>query len=76
MVTLAASGIPVRSAGRPPDGIDLPHVDMDNRDGGRQAAEHLLLGGRGPSVSSRGRPPCPRRGIGSTASCRRSPWPG
>ncbi|MFI6797251.1 LacI family DNA-binding transcriptional regulator [Streptosporangium canum] len=45
-VTLAASGIPVRSAGRPPDGIDLPHVDMDNRDGGRQAAEHFLLGGR------------------------------
>ncbi|MEV7968056.1 LacI family DNA-binding transcriptional regulator [Sphaerisporangium sp. NPDC088356] len=45
-VTLAASGIAVRSAGRPPDGIDLPFVDMDNFDGARQAAEHLLLTNR------------------------------
>ncbi|GAB2442669.1 LacI family DNA-binding transcriptional regulator [Streptosporangium sandarakinum] len=45
-VTLAASGVPIRCLGKPPEGIELPHVDMDNRDGGRQAAEHLLLGGR------------------------------
>jgi DNA-binding LacI/PurR family transcriptional regulator len=45
-VTLAASGLPIRCVGRPPDGIMLPYVDMDNRDGGRQAAEHLLLGNR------------------------------
>ncbi|WP_433350098.1 LacI family DNA-binding transcriptional regulator [Microtetraspora malaysiensis] len=45
-VTLAASGIPVRCAGRPPDGVELPYVDMDNQDGGRQAAEHLLLSNR------------------------------
>ncbi|HEY9522117.1 MAG TPA: LacI family DNA-binding transcriptional regulator [Thermopolyspora sp.] len=45
-VTLAASGVVVRSVGRPPDGVELPFIDMDNADGGRQAAEHLLLGGR------------------------------
>ncbi|WP_084958066.1 LacI family DNA-binding transcriptional regulator [Thermoactinospora rubra] len=40
---LSASGLPVRCVGRPPDGLALPYVDMDNRDGGRQAAERLLL---------------------------------
>lgn len=45
-VTLAASGITVRCVGRPPDGVDLPYVDMDNADGARQAAEHFLLQGR------------------------------
>src|SRR5690606_26480426 len=45
-VTLAASGIPVRCVGRPPDDVTLPFVDADNADGGRQVAEHLLLSGR------------------------------
>jgi len=58
-VTLAASGIPVRCAGRPPDGIDLPYVDMDNRDGGRQAAEHLLLGNRRHIATIAGPPTLP-----------------
>ncbi|GLW10412.1 LacI family transcriptional regulator [Microtetraspora sp. NBRC 13810] len=56
MVTLAASGVPIRGIGRPPDGLDMPYVDMDNRDGGRQAAEHLLLGGR-RSIAAIGGPP-------------------
>lgn len=56
LVTLAASGIPVRCIGRPPDDLDIPYVDMDNRDGGRQAAEHLLLGGR-KSITAIGGPP-------------------
>ncbi|MCG5216982.1 LacI family DNA-binding transcriptional regulator [Streptosporangium sp. KLBMP 9127] len=56
MVTLAASGVPIRSIGRPPDGLDLPYVDMDNRDGGRQAAEHLLLSGR-RAIAAIGGPP-------------------
>ncbi|GAA3443868.1 LacI family DNA-binding transcriptional regulator [Planomonospora venezuelensis] len=59
VVTLAASGIPVRSAGRLPDGIDLPYVDMDNHDGGRQAAEHLLLGGRRAIAAIAGPPGLP-----------------
>ena len=45
-VTLAASGVPVRCVGLPPDGVDLPYIDVDNADGARQAAEHLLLQGR------------------------------
>ncbi|GGM80806.1 LacI family transcriptional regulator [Thermopolyspora flexuosa] len=45
-VTLAASGVPVRCIGRPPDGLEMPFIDVDNADGARQAAEHLLLQGR------------------------------
>ncbi|NEE04697.1 LacI family DNA-binding transcriptional regulator [Phytoactinopolyspora halotolerans] len=45
-VALAASGVPVRSTGRPPDGATLPYVDVDNVDGGRQVAEHLWTSGR------------------------------
>ncbi|GII02952.1 LacI family DNA-binding transcriptional regulator [Planobispora takensis] len=59
VVTLAASGIPVRSAGRLPDGVDMPYVDMDNHDGGRQAAEHLLLGGRRAIAAIAGPPGLP-----------------
>ncbi|GII31044.1 LacI family DNA-binding transcriptional regulator [Planotetraspora mira] len=58
-VTLAASGIPVRCVGRPPDGVELPYVDMDNRDGGRQAAEHLLLGNRKAITTIAGPPTLP-----------------
>ncbi|MBB5138798.1 DNA-binding LacI/PurR family transcriptional regulator [Thermocatellispora tengchongensis] len=56
MVTLAASGVPIRSIGRLPDGLEMPYVDMDNRDGGRQAAEHLLLAGR-RAIAAIGGPP-------------------
>jgi DNA-binding LacI/PurR family transcriptional regulator len=45
-ISLPASRIAVRSAGRLPAGIDVPFVDVDNRDGARQAVEHLLLRGR------------------------------
>jgi DNA-binding LacI/PurR family transcriptional regulator len=45
-ISLAASRVVVRSAGRPPDGITVPFADVDNRDGARQAVEHLLLRGR------------------------------
>ncbi|AYY11564.1 LacI family transcriptional regulator [Actinobacteria bacterium YIM 96077] len=45
-VALAASGVPVRSAGRPPEGAAVPYVDVDNADGARQAARHLLRSGR------------------------------
>ncbi|MEV5414091.1 LacI family DNA-binding transcriptional regulator [Thermopolyspora sp. NPDC052614] len=45
-ITLAASGVAVRCVGRPPDDIDLPYIDVNNVDGARQAAEHLLLRGR------------------------------
>src|SRR5689334_3456968 len=45
-ISLAASRVIVRSAGRPPDGIAVPYADVDNRDGARQAVEHLLLRGR------------------------------
>lgn len=45
-VALAASGMPVRSAGRPPAGVGVGYVDVDHVDGARQAAEHLLLSGR------------------------------
>ncbi|GAA3471978.1 LacI family DNA-binding transcriptional regulator [Nonomuraea roseola] len=58
-VTLAASGIPVRCVGRPPDGLALPYVDLDNRDGGRQAAEHLLLSGRKAMAVIAGPPAMP-----------------
>ncbi|WP_317985029.1 substrate-binding domain-containing protein [Microbispora bryophytorum] len=49
----------MRCAGRPPDGIDLPFVDMDNRDGGRQAAEHLLLNNRKHIATIAGPPTLP-----------------
>lgn len=45
-VTLAAANVTVCGVGRPPDGVCLPYVDVDNVDGGRQAAEHLLARGR------------------------------
>jgi DNA-binding LacI/PurR family transcriptional regulator len=45
-ISLAVSRLSVRSAGRPPEGLLVPYVDVDNRDGARQAVEHLLLRGR------------------------------
>ncbi|NUT41902.1 MAG: LacI family DNA-binding transcriptional regulator [Thermoactinospora sp.] len=45
-IALSASGIPLLCIGRPPDSLRLPYADVDNRDGARQAAEHLLLSGR------------------------------
>ena len=45
-VSLPAARMAVRSAGRPPYGVDLPFVDVDNFDGARQAVEHLMLRGR------------------------------
>jgi DNA-binding LacI/PurR family transcriptional regulator len=41
-LTLAATQLPVRCAGRPPEGMDVPYVDVDNRDGARRAVEMLL----------------------------------
>ncbi|MFG3436615.1 LacI family DNA-binding transcriptional regulator [Nonomuraea sp. NPDC047897] len=45
-ITLSTSGVAVRGIGRPPDDVKVPYADVDNRDGARQAAEHLLLAGR------------------------------
>jgi DNA-binding LacI/PurR family transcriptional regulator len=43
---LAARHIPLVVVGRPPRGVDVDHVDADNRDGGRRATAHLIEGGR------------------------------
>jgi DNA-binding LacI/PurR family transcriptional regulator len=45
-VSPLAAGIPVRYVGRPDPAIRAAYIDADNRDGARQAVEHLLLGGR------------------------------
>jgi DNA-binding LacI/PurR family transcriptional regulator len=41
-LTLAATRLPVRCAGRPPEDMDVPYVDVDNREGARRAVEMLL----------------------------------
>lgn len=41
-MTLAATRLPVRCAGRPTEDMDVPYVDVDNRDGARRAVELLL----------------------------------
>jgi DNA-binding LacI/PurR family transcriptional regulator len=41
-LTLAAARLPVRCAGRPGEGMDVPYVDVDNRDGARRAVSLLL----------------------------------
>lgn len=43
---LQARGIPVVVGGRPPRGVSVPYVDVDNRQGARSAVAHLLAGGR------------------------------
>jgi DNA-binding LacI/PurR family transcriptional regulator len=58
-VSLAASKVVVRSAGRPPEGVHVPFVDVDNRDGARQAVEHLLLRGRRYIATIAGPPDLP-----------------
>ncbi|MEU7741357.1 LacI family DNA-binding transcriptional regulator [Nonomuraea sp. NPDC049158] len=55
-IKLCTSGVPVRNVGRPPHDLKLPYVDVDNHDGGRQAAEHLLLSGR-RTIAAIGGPP-------------------
>ncbi|MFI5909058.1 LacI family DNA-binding transcriptional regulator [Dactylosporangium sp. NPDC051541] len=56
-VSLAASRVPLRSAGRPE--LAMPFVDVDNRDGARQAVEHLLLRGRRIIATIAGPPDSP-----------------
>jgi DNA-binding LacI/PurR family transcriptional regulator len=58
-ISLASSRVAVRSAGRPPDGINLPYTDVDNLDGARQAVEHLLLRGRRRIATIAGPPDLP-----------------
>jgi DNA-binding LacI/PurR family transcriptional regulator len=58
-ISLASSRVPVRSAGRPPNGIAVPYADVDNRDGARQAVEHLLLRGRRTITTIAGPPDLP-----------------
>lgn len=55
-IKLSTSGVPVRNIGRPPHDLKLPFADVDNFDGGRQAAEHFLLSGR-RNVAAIGGPP-------------------
>lgn len=43
---LQARGIPVVVGGRPPRGVNVPYVDVDNRQGARSAVAHLLAAGR------------------------------
>ena len=43
---LAARRIPLVIIGRPPLGVDVDHVDADNRGGARVATLHLIDGGR------------------------------
>lgn len=45
-IKLSTSGMPMCNIGRPPHDLKVPYIDADNADGGRQAAEHLLLLGR------------------------------
>ncbi|MFG2039261.1 LacI family DNA-binding transcriptional regulator [Dactylosporangium sp. NPDC048998] len=56
-VSLAASLVPLRAAGRPE--LAIPYVDVDNRDGARQAVEHLLLRGRRTIAMIAGPPDSP-----------------
>ncbi|WP_433614888.1 LacI family DNA-binding transcriptional regulator [Dactylosporangium sp. CA-139114] len=56
-VSLAASRVPLRSAGRPE--LSVPYADVDNRDGARQAVEHLLLRGRRTIATIAGPPDSP-----------------
>jgi len=41
-LTLAATRLPVRCAGRPPEDMGVPFVDVDNQEGARRAVELLL----------------------------------
>ncbi|MEO6059043.1 MAG: LacI family DNA-binding transcriptional regulator [Candidatus Limnocylindria bacterium] len=43
---LQSRGIPVVVGGRPPDGVEVSFVDVDNVDGARSAVRHLIRGGR------------------------------
>ena len=43
---LREASAPVVFIGRPPEGLTAPFVDLDNTEGGRLAAEHLLSRGR------------------------------
>ena len=44
-VVLAQSRLPCVFVGRPWQGNAVPYVDVDNRDGGRRATEHLVAAG-------------------------------
>lgn len=55
-VSLPSTGVPIRYAGRPAAGIHASYVDVDNRDGARQAVEHLVLSGR-RSIATIAAPP-------------------
>ncbi|MET7392236.1 LacI family DNA-binding transcriptional regulator [Dactylosporangium sp. NPDC005572] len=57
VVSLTASLVPLRAAGRPP--VEMPFADVDNRDGARQAVEHLLLRGRRTIATIAGPPDSP-----------------
>ena len=43
---LTARGIPTVCGGRPPRGLNVSYVDIDNREGARMAVEHLIEVGR------------------------------
>jgi len=42
---LAERGVPVVFVGRPPHATDVSYVDVDNRQGGHRATDHLLAAG-------------------------------
>lgn len=41
-LALAGTRLPIRCAGRPVQNVEMPYVDVDNRDGARRAVELLL----------------------------------
>ena len=43
---LAAAGLPVVLVGRPPKGLRVSYVDVDNRQGAQSAVAHLIASGR------------------------------
>ncbi|HUP82711.1 MAG TPA: LacI family DNA-binding transcriptional regulator [Candidatus Limnocylindria bacterium] len=43
---LVSAGVPVVVGGRPPDGVPISYVDMDNVNGARAAVDHLIATGR------------------------------
>ncbi len=43
---LTAAGMPIVLAGRPPKGVRVSYVDVDNRQGAQSAVAHLIASGR------------------------------
>jgi len=69
--TMALRGIPVVVGGRPPGGVAVSYVDVDNVQGARMAVEHLVSGGR-QVVASIGGPEDMSPGVDRLAGYRQA----